>query len=47
MPTIRSANWGGLNFWADSRTYNMVGMTPHKWLLALVDQVAADRETRA
>lgn len=33
---------GGLNFWADSREYNVVEMTHHVWLLALVDKLVAD-----
>lgn len=34
---------GDLNFWADSTAYNVVEMTHHVWLLALVDKLVADR----
>jgi len=33
---------GDLNFWADSHAYNIVEMTHHVWLLALVDKLAAE-----
>ena len=35
---------GDLNFWADSRAYNIVEMTHHIWQLALVDKLVADSE---
>ena len=35
---------GDLNFWADSKAYNVVEMTHHVWLLALVDKLVADKE---
>lgn len=38
---------GDLNFWADSQAYNVVEMTHHIWLLALVDKLVADREGSA
>jgi D-sedoheptulose 7-phosphate isomerase len=34
---------GDLNFWADSTAYNVVEMTHHVWLLALVDKLIVDR----
>jgi D-sedoheptulose 7-phosphate isomerase len=37
---------GDLNFWADSQAYNVVEMTHHVWLLALVDKLVADKEGR-
>ena len=37
---------GDLNFWADSQAYNVVEMTHHVWLLALVDKLVADKEER-
>ena len=38
---------GDLNFWADSHAYNVVEMTHHVWLLALVDRLVADSEMHA
>lgn len=38
---------GDLNFWADSQAYNVVEMTHHVWLLALVDKIVADSEGHA
>ena len=35
---------GDLNFWADSQAYNVVEMTHHVWLLALVDKLVVDNE---
>ena len=35
-------NLGDLNFWADSQAYNIVEMTHHVWLLALVDKLVDD-----
>jgi len=32
---------GDLNFWAESHSYNIVEMTHHIWLLALVDELVA------
>ncbi len=37
---------GNLNFWADSKAYNVVEMTHHVWLLALVDKLIADKAER-
>ena len=37
-------NLGDLNFWADSQAYNIIEMTHHVWLLALVDKLAVDRK---
>jgi D-sedoheptulose 7-phosphate isomerase len=34
---------GELNFWVDSRFYNIVEMTHHIWLLAAVDYVASKK----
>jgi D-sedoheptulose 7-phosphate isomerase len=33
---------GDLNFWVESHAYNIVEMTHHIWLLALVDKLVAD-----
>ena len=33
---------GDINFWADSNQYNIVEMTHHVWLLAIVDKFIAD-----
>ncbi len=33
---------GDINFWADSRAYNVVEMTHHVWLLSLADKLAND-----
>ena len=30
---------GDINFWVDSRAYNIVEMTHHIWLLAIVDYI--------
>lgn len=30
-------NFGDLNFWADSCTYNIVEMTHHVWLVSIID----------
>jgi len=35
---------GDINFWANSQAYNVVEMTHHVWLVALVDKLAADRD---
>jgi len=35
---------GDINFWANSQAYNVVEMTHHVWLLALVDKLVADRD---
>ena len=34
---------GDINFWADSRAYNIVEMTHHVWLLSLLDKLVADK----
>lgn len=36
--------FGDVNFWVDSQGYNVIEMTHHVWLLALVDKLVADRE---
>ncbi len=35
---------GHLNFWVDSRAYNIVEMTHHIWLLAVCDQIIGSAE---
>ena len=35
---------GGLNFWVDSRSYNVVEMTHHIWLLAACDLIIGKAE---
>jgi D-sedoheptulose 7-phosphate isomerase len=35
---------GDLNFWVNSRSYNVVEMTHHIWLLAAVDRIVASKE---
>ena len=37
---------GDLNFWADSKAYNIIEMTHHVWLLALVDKLIVDKGVR-
>jgi D-sedoheptulose 7-phosphate isomerase len=34
---------GELNFWADSRSYNIVEMTHHIWLVAVIDKIVRDK----
>ena len=34
---------GDLNFWVDNSEYNIVEMTHHVWLLAMVDRIIASR----
>lgn len=34
---------GDVNFWADSSTYNVIEMTHHVWLLALVEKFAIQK----
>ena len=34
---------GDLNFWVDNGEYNIVEMTHHVWLLAIVDRIIASR----
>jgi D-sedoheptulose 7-phosphate isomerase len=36
---------GELNFWANSKSYNVVEMTHQIWLLAVVDRIVAREET--
>jgi len=36
---------GNVNFWADSREYNVVEMTHHIWLLSMIDRLALDART--
>ena len=38
---------GTLNFWVDSRAYNIVEMTHHIWLLAVVDMIIGSAEYSA
>lgn len=38
---------GDINFWIDSRAYNIVEMTHHIWLLAIVDFIIGDIEYSA
>lgn len=40
-------NLGELNLWVDSRSYNVVEMTHHIWLVAVVDKIFSDKESRA
>jgi len=35
---------GDINFWVDSKAYNIVEMTHHIWLLAIVDYIIGDIE---
>ena len=35
---------GDVNFWVDSKAYNVVEMTHHIWLLAIVDYIISDIE---
>ena len=35
---------GGLNLWADSSDYNIVEMTHHVWLVAIVDFLIETKE---
>ena len=37
-------NLGENNLWADSNTYNIVEMTHHIWLLAIVDMIINENE---
>ena len=34
---------GDLNFWVENREYNIVEMTHHVWLLAMIDRIIASR----
>ncbi|MCH8299409.1 MAG: SIS domain-containing protein [Candidatus Marinimicrobia bacterium] len=34
---------GDLNFWVDNKEYNIVEMTHHVWLLAMIDRIIASR----
>ncbi len=38
---------GELNFWVDSKAYNIVEMTHHIWLLAVVDMIIGSAEYTA
>ena len=38
---------GSINFWVDSKAYNIVEMTHHIWLLAVVDFIIGDIEYSA
>ena len=35
---------GALNFWVDSKSYNIVEMTHHVWLVAIIDKIAGKIE---
>ena len=35
---------GNVNVWVDSRAYNIVEMTHHIWLLAIVDMIIGSSE---
>ena len=35
---------GDINFWANSKAYNIVEMSHHIWLLAIVDYIIGDVE---
>ena len=39
--------WGHLNFWVDSRAYNVIEMTHQMWLLAVCDLIAGGNEPQA
>ena len=36
-PSNSLRNLGKINFWVDSRSYNVVEMTHHIWLVSVVD----------
>jgi phosphoheptose isomerase len=36
---------GDINFWVDSREYNIVEMVHQVWLLAIVDKIIHDRSS--
>lgn len=38
---------GDMNFWVDSRSYNVVEMTHHMWLLAVCDLIVGSAESAA
>tara|TARA_Y100000590_G_scaffold461493_1_gene623199 strand:- start:13110 stop:13682 length:573 start_codon:yes stop_codon:yes gene_type:complete len=38
---------GIINFWVDSKAYNIVEMTHHIWILAIVDMIIGDAEYKA
>ena len=42
--TIKENKLGDINFWVDSKGYNIVEMTHHIWLLAIVDYIIGDIE---
>jgi D-sedoheptulose 7-phosphate isomerase len=35
-------HFGDINFWVDSKAYNIIEMTHHIWLLAIVDYIIGD-----
>ena len=37
---------GNVNLWVDSRSYNIVEMTHHIWLLSVIDYVIANKEAQ-
>jgi len=40
-------NEGKLNFWVDSKAYNIIEMTHHIWILAVVDSIIGSAEYSA
>ena len=36
---VKSTNPDGINLWTDSKAYNLIEMTHHFWLLAIVDMM--------
>ena len=39
--------YGKLNFWVNSNAYNIIEMTHHIWLLAVVDNIKGKIEYKA
>jgi len=37
---------GNVNLWVDSRSYNIVEMTHHIWLLSVIDYIIANKEAQ-
>ena len=35
---------GNVNLWVDSKSYNIVEMTHHIWLLSVIDYIIANKE---
>lgn len=38
---------GDINFWVDSKEYNIIEMTHNAWLLAIVDKIISNKECSA